>query len=423
MSGNTSTPSVSTITTGEIRYTMESLCNNADYIQKLKDAYLLPSNFSIEELECPQHDYVLGERIGSGGVNNVYVIKGGDVDKVLRISQKEMKDTDFFHEIGGYFIQTYLSGICKNICKIYDFGFLRNTEKKFVRMYAVLEKLNGDLINEVENIEERKRNKFTKDEWLSIFEDVLTALNCIHSNKYAHLDIKPDNMGYNKDGKVCLFDFDTARYFPKVDSKQSNIYVSPKLLGTPEYLSPELSDRDQYPYPIYSKYADIFALSIWLGYYESYLDNHDNINYSLCRMCEDLLTQMQKTLKITPIGQPPVPIATRDYDGYYSVMLSGRINAEEALAKIRGFKPTKNLIRHADSHSSSSSSSTTQKLPPHEKRHLDVDDQGIHPKLQRTDTNGGGKRQWKKKGTIKIPLRRHRRKTEKKMMRRKKVQK
>ena len=92
MSEHTSTPTASTVTAGEIRYTMESLCNNADYIQKLKDAYLLPSDFSIEQLNCPPHDYVLGKRIGSGGVNNVYVIKGGDVDKVLRISQKGMNE-------------------------------------------------------------------------------------------------------------------------------------------------------------------------------------------------------------------------------------------------------------------------------------------------------------------------------------------
>ena len=425
MSEYTSTPTASTVTAGEIRYTMESLCNNADYIQKLKDAYLLPSDFSIEQLNCPQHDYVLGKRIGSGGVNNVYVIKGGDVDKVFRISQKGMNGDDFFHEIGGFFIQTYLSGICKNICKVYDFGVLRDNEnRKNVRMYAVLERLKGDLMGEAETIDDGKRNKFTKDEWLSIFEDVLTALNCMHTNKYAHLDIKPDNMGYNKDGKVCLFDFDTARYFPKVGSKQSNIYVSPKLLGTPEYLSPELSDRDQYPYPIYSKYADIFALSIWLSYYGVYVDNHDNINYSLCRMCDELLEQMQNPLKIIPIGQPPVPIARRlfdtrfgkdRYDEYYSAILSGRLNAEDVLAKIQGFKYGKYFP------SSSSPSSSIQEPPIESKRSLTIE------KLQRPDTDtkklNGGKRQWKMKKTVKIPLRRHPRKTEKKMMRRKKVQK
>ena len=75
-------------------------------------------------------------------------------------------------------------------------------------LYLVQEFIEGvTLRNELEN-----RKKFDEDETIKLLEDVLNALNFIHSQKLIHRDIKPDNLIKRKsDARVVLIDFGAVK--------------------------------------------------------------------------------------------------------------------------------------------------------------------------------------------------------------------
>ena len=62
------------------------------------------------------------------------------------------------------------------------------------------------------------------------------AVAAWHTAGYLHLDIKPDNVGIDKDGNVRLLDADHSR---RVEEAGKHPFA-----GTRDYAAPELTDKD-----------------------------------------------------------------------------------------------------------------------------------------------------------------------------------
>ncbi|VDN81852.1 unnamed protein product [Brugia pahangi] len=87
----------------------------------------------------------------------------------------------------------------------------------------------------------------------SFFNDLLSAVEHIHSLKIAHMDIKPENCLITKSGIVKLTDFDEARYFiPNLD-------LPYPVYFTTSYAAPETFMKRYRP-----NCADIWACGIFL---------------------------------------------------------------------------------------------------------------------------------------------------------------
>ena len=302
----------------------------------MRDNGNLDKSFEFK-IECPFQSYIGDKQLGVGGFNTVYSINGIN-DKVLRVSNKYyLANQDvvslFSNQLAGLFIQAYLSKECPNICKVYDFGFcyLTSGGVQYVKIYAILERLSSDLMSFFEHDYGEGPKPFNTKQWLTMLKDVLTAIECIHQHGYAHLDIKPENMAFNLSGKLCLFDFDNALFFPT----DKTIYVSSNLKGTEEYLAPELYPPDVRikAYRKYTKFADIYPLSVILhscSHYVSDFDKYKDIYYTLTdKMGDNLLVQSDKT-PLVYIHEPNV--------GYYAVPLTGRISAAEGIKLIEDYE-------------------------------------------------------------------------------------
>eukprot|EP01099_Mayorella_cantabrigiensis_P005555 TRINITY_DN449_c0_g1_i1.p1 TRINITY_DN449_c0_g1~~TRINITY_DN449_c0_g1_i1.p1 ORF type:complete len:224 (-),score=43.94 TRINITY_DN449_c0_g1_i1:79-750(-) len=131
-----------------------------------------------------------------------------------------------------------------NIVRLLDVSFNQDL------IALKLEKVNGlSLVNYI-----FQKGRLTTSETLLIIEQVISALEYLHSKGWVHHDIKPDNIIFNpEDHSVKLIDFEFSCRW----SKWRRIYSN---LTTLEYSSPEIRSKKRYVGPD----ADMWSLGVTL---------------------------------------------------------------------------------------------------------------------------------------------------------------
>ena len=85
----------------------------------------------------------------------------------------------------------------------------------------------------------------------SIASGVLAGLEHVHSRRLLHRDIKPANVLFSAEGSIKLADFGVSRVMSHTLSQARTV------VGTPNYLSPELLEEHGYSFP-----SDIWAAGV-----------------------------------------------------------------------------------------------------------------------------------------------------------------
>ncbi len=113
---------------------------------------------------------------------------------------------------------------------------------------------------------------------IGLFITITKGIKCMHDNGYVHLDIKPENITiYDVDSniKAKLIDFGVSQ---KIADIKGLIYFA----GTPEYMSPEMINKNVSDY----KKCDIYSLGITFAniliikYFKMFLE--ENISTKSC---------------------------------------------------------------------------------------------------------------------------------------------
>jgi serine/threonine protein kinase len=71
------------------------------------------------------------------------------------------------------------------------------------------------------------------------------AVKYLHKNCVLHRDLKPDNIGFDHDGVLKVFDFDVARIMPESTVPDETFQLT-KRVGSPRYMSPECARGEEY---------------------------------------------------------------------------------------------------------------------------------------------------------------------------------
>jgi eukaryotic-like serine/threonine-protein kinase len=96
-----------------------------------------------------------------------------------------------------------------------------------------------------------KHGAFKEQDALSFMIDVTSGLKCAHDQKIMHLDLSPNNIMIDKEGRARIMDFGLARAtFSKTNKK---------LAATPRYMTPEHISRKEL-----TPASDIFSLGLIL---------------------------------------------------------------------------------------------------------------------------------------------------------------
>ena len=170
--------------------------------------------------------YVLEEKLGSGGMAEVYRARDKLLDRpvAVKILHAEYRDDVEFVERFHREAQAAAKLSHPNIVSIYDVGTYG--EDHYIVMEYVRSKTLKDKIRD-----EGPLDILTA---VSIASDIANGLCHAHSNNIVHCDIKPHNILMTGDGHAKIADFGIARAVT-----ESTLTYSGNIVGSVHYFSPE----------------------------------------------------------------------------------------------------------------------------------------------------------------------------------------
>ena len=174
--------------------------------------------------------YVLGERLGLGGMSTVVLAFDRTLERhvaVKLLAEHLADDAQFV----ARFRREALSAarlVHPNIVQVFDFGIDEPTGRQYIAMEYVRGRSGAELL--------REHGRLDVAEAMPILTQACRALAYAHRNGVIHRDVKPGNLLRSEDdGVVKLADFGIA----KAMAEESSITQVGSVLGTASYLSPE----------------------------------------------------------------------------------------------------------------------------------------------------------------------------------------
>lgn len=171
-----------------------------------------------------QDRYEILERIGSGGMSEVYKAKCHKLNRLVAIKVLKSEFTSDSGFVSKFKMEAQAAACLShpNIVNIYDVvdeGDLH---------YIVMELVEGITLKSYI----AKKGRLDIRESIGIAIQVAQGIEAAHEQHIIHRDIKPQNMLISKDGKVKVADFGIAR-------AATSQTVNSTVIGSVHYISPE----------------------------------------------------------------------------------------------------------------------------------------------------------------------------------------
>jgi eukaryotic-like serine/threonine-protein kinase len=172
-------------------------------------------------------DYILEEKIGEGGMGEVWRARHAILDRQVAIKAMA-RHLESDPEFGRRFLQEAQSQARLSHPRIVGVGdFFAEAGQYFLVMPLMSGKSLADRLHEIQSA-------LPISDALVIARDVLDALDYAHQNGVIHRDVKPSNILLDRDGHASLTDFGIA-----LSLGRGRVTLTRTSLGTPHYMSPE----------------------------------------------------------------------------------------------------------------------------------------------------------------------------------------
>mmetsp|Transcript_23849 Transcript_23849/g.57508 ORF Transcript_23849/g.57508 Transcript_23849/m.57508 type:complete len:510 (-) Transcript_23849:126-1655(-) len=83
-------------------------------------------------------------------------------------------------------------------------------------------------------------------ERFTVARDIASALQYLHAQDIVYRDLKPDNVGFNSDGELKMFDFGLAKRITSADKVDNELYNLTGNTGSLRYMAPEVAMNKPY---------------------------------------------------------------------------------------------------------------------------------------------------------------------------------
>lgn len=192
--------------------------------------------------------------VGQGGMGAVYLARQARPSRnvAVKVLQPNMSmNSEVYQEFLARFrreadVIARLDHV--NIMPIYEYGEQANLA------YLVMPYLSGGSLREILS----RRGALPLDEVVTYIEQAASALDYAHAQGVVHRDLKPANFLLAADGRLVLADFGIARIMEE-SASGAGLTGTGTILGTPEYMAPEMARGEPIDYRI-----DIYELGIVL---------------------------------------------------------------------------------------------------------------------------------------------------------------
>lgn len=197
-------------------------------------------------IELLKDKYKISRQVGQGGMAEIFHAFDKETGKEVAIKvldpeslRDKTKQKRFYHEIrllkkidSPYVVKLFDAEIAPNNC------------------YITMEYVDGYILKDYV----RNRSRLTVDEAVDFAKQMALGFDEIHKNGIIHRDIKSQNVMVADNGRIKIIDFGIA-----VDSDSEHLTRTDMLIGSPQYVSPELIRQEE---PTFQ--SDIYALGILL---------------------------------------------------------------------------------------------------------------------------------------------------------------
>lgn len=183
--------------------------------------------------------YKIVEKIGSGGMGEVYLAEDGKLERRVAIKLLPEVFTEDPDRLRRFQQEARTASALNhpNILTIHEIGETGGAN------YIATEYIDGETLRSKLN-----RERLTIGEALEIAVQTASALAAAHEAGIIHRDIKPENIMLRRDKLVKVLDFGLAKLVEKKDSSaisqdaptDRHIQTAPgMIMGTAQYMSPE----------------------------------------------------------------------------------------------------------------------------------------------------------------------------------------
>lgn len=170
-------------------------------------------------------------KIGQGGMSNIYKVRDVRLKKYWAVKEIDLGESDFENGMKQNILEKSLLGEME-ILKHLEHPALPGIVDYFKiekKMYIVIDYIEGE--NLKEKVEREGIQK--EEEVLKWALQICDALEYLHHKKIIYRDLKPSNIMLNKENRVKLIDFGTARFYKK-SMDEDTIYLGTKVYAAPE---------------------------------------------------------------------------------------------------------------------------------------------------------------------------------------------
>lgn len=249
-------------------------------------------------------DYAVFELLGSGGFGSVYKVKKTTAGQSF-LAMKEINiesplfgknETERCNSLGAMISEL---NIIREQLRHPNIVRYYKTFKIDLKLYIVMELIEGAPLKEHFNSLKEKKLKFEENRIWNIFIQMLQALRYLHKEKgIVHRDLTPNNVMLGECDRVTITDFGLAK------RNKSNQTGMMSMVGTILYSCPEIIKNEPY-----GEKTDLWALGC--------------IVYEMCTLVPPFYSSNMLTLakKIVEADYKPVT------EGLYSTQLLGVISS------------------------------------------------------------------------------------------------
>jgi 3-phosphoinositide dependent protein kinase-1 len=282
---------------------METLRN--EYNLAMQKTASQQSNSSIKSTSSSEvrlrtpADFDLGEVLGEGSYSTVYL--GTERSKNKQFAIKILDKYHIVKEKKVKYVtieKDVLNRLNHEFCIKLFYTFQDSKSLFFVLEYCC----NGDILGLLNS-----KGRFDRIGTLFYITEIIEGLRYIHSCSILHRDLKPENILLDVKKHIKITDFGSAKILS--EDEQSGLKREPSFVGTAEYCSPELLNRQQTTFGV-----DVWALGCILYQFlvgvppfkggSEYLTFQKilNLDYSIPQSIDSDLTELIKNILVINDG-------------------------------------------------------------------------------------------------------------------------